>query len=171
MLQHIAENPNDFHKWFEVFYQIDNNRISNVIINYEQRQSLLANLGRFLESYQYNTGLDFVSGVLRLLVDDFNNKDGQDRFESAFKAVVKYDIEGFDFVFDNMLKIGKALSYKSKKNLAMVLLKIFPDNDSILGRIQQALGDEYTAELILSKFNNRITSVNKIIYDGLFEIR
>lgn len=171
LLQHIAENPNDFNRWFEVFYQIDNNTVSNKVINYEQRQSLLANLGRFLESYQYNTGLNFISGVLRLLVDDFKNKDGQDRFESAFNTIVKYDKDELDFVLDNLLKLGKEFSFKSKNDLAIVLLKIFPDNDSILARIQRVLGDEYTTDLLLNRLSNRITEVNKKIYDGLIQIR
>jgi len=171
LLQHITENPNDYKKWFEVFYQIENNYVSNKLINYEQRQSLFANLSRFLESYQYNTGLDFISGILRLLIDDFSNKDGLDRFESAFNAIKKYQKDDFDYVFNNMLVIGKALSFRSKNDLAMALIKIFPDDDHILTRIQNALGDEYTTDILLSKFNNRITAVNKKIYDGLRQIR
>lgn len=171
LLQHIAENPNDFYRWFEVFYQAENNQISNEIINWEQRQSLLANLSRFLESYEYNTGLDFISGVLRLLIDDFGNADGKVRFESSFKQIIKYEQEDFDFIFDKLLNIGSVMSNESKKDLAISLLSFFPDNPQILKRIQNTLGDEYTTEILLADLTSRINKVNQTIYDELIQIR
>jgi len=171
LLQHIAENPNDFYRWFEMFYQADNNVISNKIINWEQRQSLLANLSRFLESYEYNTGLDFISGVLRLLIDDFGNADGKDRFETSFKQIMKYGKEDFDFIFDKLLEIGSIMSSGSKNDLAVSLLIFFPDNPKILKMIQKALGDEYTTEILLSVLTTRITKINQDIYAELIQIR
>lgn len=171
LLQHIAENPNDFDRWFEVFYQLEENKLSNKIINWEQRQSLLANLSRFLESYEYNTGLDFISGVIRLLVDDFENADGKDRFESSFKQIMKFSQEDFDFVFANLLTIGAVMSAKSKNELAIFLLTYFPDNNNILKQIQSALGDEFTTELLLSNLSSRLTIINENIYGELDKIR
>jgi ATP-dependent DNA helicase RecQ len=171
LLQHIAENPNDFYRWFEVFYQTVNNVISNEIINWEQRQSLLANLSRFLESYEYNTGLDFISGVLRLLIDNFENADGKDRFETSFKQIMKYEQEDFDFIFDKLLDIGSIMSNGSKNDLAVSLLTFFPDNPQILKKIQKTLGDEYTTEILLSDFTTRITKINQDIYAELIQIR
>jgi len=171
LLQHIAENPNDFYRWYEVFYQFDNNQISNVVINWEQRQSLLANLSRVLESYEYNTGLDFISGVLRLLINDFENADGKNRFESSFKQIIKYEQVDFDFIFEKLLSIGSEMSKGSKKNLAISLHSFFPDNPSILKRIQNALGDEYTTEILLSDLALRINEINRKIHDELIQIR
>lgn len=171
LLQHIAENPNDFNRWFEVFYQLEENILSNKIINWEQRQSLLANLSRFLESYEYNTGLDFISGVIRLLVDDFENADGKDRFESSFKQIMKFSQDDFNYVFTNLLTIGAVMSPKSKNELAIFVLTYFPDNKIILKQIQSALGDEFTTELLLSSLNSRLTILNKSIYGELEQIR
>ena len=171
LLQHIAENPNNCHRWFEVFYQIDHNQISSEIINWEQRQSLLANLSRFLESYEYNTGLDLISGVLRLLIDDFENADGKKRFESSFKQVLKYKQDDFDYIFENLLSLGCEMSNASKKNLAISLLSFFPDSRNILKRIQNGLGDEYTTEIWLSELAIRVNKINQNIYDELIQIR
>lgn len=171
LLQHIAENPSDFFKWFEVFYQLEDNEISNELINWEQRQSLLANLSRFLESYEYNTGLDFVSGVLRLLIDDFDNADGKVRFESSFKKILKFEQADFEYIFTKLLEIGSFMSIKGKNNLAISLLTFFPDNNQILKRIQSALGDEYTTELLLGALTKRIIKVNQDIYGELIQIR
>jgi len=150
---------------------LEENKLSNKIINWEQRQSLLANLSRFLESYEYNTGLDFISGVIRLLVDDFENADGKDRFESSFKQVLKFSQENFDFVFANLLTIGAVMSAKSKNELAIFLLTYFPDNKNILKQIQSALGDEYTTVLLLSNLSSRLTIINESIYGELDKIR
>ena len=172
IFQHIAENPKDFTKWFEVFYQVEkNNTISNKLINWEQQQSLLNNLNRFLESYQFNTGLDFVSGVLRLLIDDFGNKDGKDRFESSFKQVTTYSESDFEYVLNHLLLIGANMSNKSKNDLAATLLTYFPDNENILMRIQKTLGDEYTTDLMLTQFNNRLTKINHDFHDRLIQIK
>lgn len=171
LLQHIAENPNDFYKWFEIFYQVEDNKVSNGIINWEQRQSLLANLSRFLESYQYNTGLDFISGILRLLIDDFMNIDGKNRFETAFKQILKYEQADFDFIFNKLLEIGSIMSVSSKNDLAVSLLTFFPDNSKALMKIQKTLGDEFTTELLLNNFTSRIKKVNQDIYGELIQIR
>lgn len=171
VLQHIAENPNDFHKWFEIFYQVENNAISNKILNWEQRQSLLANLSRFLESYEYNTGLDFISGVLRLLIDDFENTDGRERFESSFKDIIKYDHVDFELILNKLLEVGAHLSNGSKNELAISLHSFFPDNQNILKKIQQALGDDYTTKILLIDLTKRITKLNKDIHGELIQIR
>lgn len=171
ILQHIAENPNDFYRWFEVFYQAEGNQGFNEILNWEQRQSLLANLSRFLESYQYNTGLDFISGVLRLLIDDFKNADGKDRFESSFRQIRKFEEKDFDFVFENLLTLGAKMSLNSKNDLAMTLLIFFPDDVTVLKKIQRALGDECTTALLLSDLTSRMTNVNQKLYDQLTQIR
>ncbi len=171
LLQHISENPNDFIKWFDVFYQIEDNAISNELINWEQRQSLLANLSRFLESYEYNTGLDFVSGVLRLLIDDFENADGKPRFESSFKQIVKYEQADFDTIFDKLLNLGSHLSAGSKIDLAMSLHAFFPGNQNVLRKIQSALEDEYTTGIILTELTTRMTKANQDIYGELIQIR
>lgn len=171
LLQHIAENPNDFVRWFEVFYQLEESELSNKVINWEQRQSLLANLSRFLESYEYNTGLDFISGLIRLLIDDFENADGKDRLESSFKQILKFPQEDFKFILENLLLIGIAMSKKSKNELAVFLLTYFSKDIEILKQIQLALGDEYTTEILLSNLNSRLTTINTFIYDELEKIR
>ena len=171
LLQHVAENPADFNKWFEVFYQIDDNKISNKLINWEQQQSLLANLSRFLESYEYNTGLDFISGLIRLLIDDFDNKDGKDRFESSFKQILSYPQENIDSILDQLLRIGAHLKMSSKNSLASVILSFIPDDMKTLRKTQTILGDEYTTDIILLGLNSRLSKINQIVYAELDQIR
>jgi len=171
LLQDIAENPNDFYKWFDVFYQIENNEVSNSIINWEQRQSLLSNLSRFLESYQYNTGLDFISGVIRLLINDFENMDGRDRFESSLKQIMKYQFEAVEYILNKLLIIGKEMAMESKNKLTASIISFYPDDKFIVKKLNQELSDEYTTEILLSGLTFRITKINQLINGELIKIR
>ena len=87
VLQHVAENPIDHSKWFEVFCQIENHNLTDSFITRRQQESLRDNLSRFLESYRNNTGLDLISGLLRLMLDDFDNADGANRLRSSLSYV------------------------------------------------------------------------------------
>jgi len=171
LLQHISENPKDFDKWFEVFYQIDKNKISNQLITWEQQQSLLANLSRFLESYEYNTGLDFISGLIRLLTDDFENKDGKDRFESAFRQIITFPKNHIESILDQLLLIGVKMKMNCKNNLALTITSFFPEDLKILKQIQTVIGDEYTTDILLGALNSRLSKINQILYAELEQIR
>ena len=171
LLQDIAENPNDFYKWFDVFYQIENNEVSNSIINWEQRQSLLSNLSRFLESYQYNTGLDFISGVIRLLINDFENMDGRNRFESSFKQIMKYQSEDVEYILNKLLIIGREMAMENKNKLAASIISFYPDDNFIVKKLNQNLSDEHTTEILLSGLTLRIKKINQLINGELIQIR
>ena len=60
VLQHIAENPKEYDKWFEVL--ITNNQFPNK----SEFKKLRDSISRFLESYRNNIGLNFLSGFVRL---------------------------------------------------------------------------------------------------------
>ncbi|GAB6283437.1 MAG: hypothetical protein STSR0008_22040 [Ignavibacterium sp.] len=165
ILQHIANNPNDFEKWFEVFYQIKNNTVSNELITKRQQESLRDNLSRFLESYMYNTGLDLVSGLLRLLLDDFDNIDGKNRFESSVGQIKKYSEENIELIISNILNVGKSLNNKNKNNLARTLHKFFPSTQ-MLHKIYKQLEDEHSLTIILDISNKELRKINKRISDG-----
>lgn len=63
ILQHIAENPKDFFKWFEIL--TTNNQFPNLVEFTKLRDSI----SRFLESYRNNLGLNFLSGFVRLALN------------------------------------------------------------------------------------------------------
>jgi len=48
-------------------------------------------VGRFLESYRDNPGLNFISGMVRLCLNDFENADGRTRFELALEQIRQFD--------------------------------------------------------------------------------
>jgi ATP-dependent DNA helicase RecQ len=168
-LQHVAENPKDFVKWFDVFYQIDDNVVSAKIITRRQQETLRDNLSRFLESYMYNTGLDFVSGVIRLLLDEYSNTDGKARMESSLVQIAHWDKDDVDYIIERLLRIGKAMDNKNKSLLAESLYKYF-NNETFLLIITKELGDSYSMSTIIELATRKLTTINEKIYGGFRKV-
>ena len=169
VLQHIAENPKDFEKWFEVFYQIDKNIVTNTFITRRQQESLRDNLSRFLESYMHNTGLDLISGLVRLLLDDYGNSDGRDRFETSLEQIQHYESADKEFIVEQILKIGQELSNNNKSYLAESLYKYFNSQEFLL-RISKSLGDSFSMATLVEQANNRLKTINEKIYGGFRKV-
>ena len=60
-----------------------------------------ARIARLLESYHKIDALNYVSGITRLRLDDFNSTDGKRRLELALDAISHYPEEKRDYIFDN----------------------------------------------------------------------
>lgn len=160
LLQHIAETPQDCYKWFEVFYQIENNNVTNVFLARRHQEALRDNLSRFLESYMYNTGLDLISGLLRLLLDDYENVDGRRRLESSLEEIKHTQEENVDFIVSQVLKIGKEMTNKNKNYLAETIYGSF-HNESLLYRIQRELEDSFSISVIIEKANQSLPAIKE----------
>lgn len=160
ILQHIAENPYDYEKWFEVFYKLDsNNNINNDLIGDSEIETLKYNLSRFLESYMNNPGLNLISGFVRLWLNDFENTDGSTRFESALNDINSNSNISI-YILEKLLTVSVKLTPELKEELSRTLLKFYQSKDNIL-LINSFLNDENTWEMLLDDANKRI---NKIIY-------
>ena len=166
ILQHIAETPKDFEKWFEVFYQVENNLKTDKFLSRQQRETLRDNLSRFLESYMYNPGLDLISGILRLWLNDYENIDGRKRLESSLEEIQHFEESQIEFIITQILKIGKELTNKNKNFLAESLYKFFND-ELFLHRIQKELGDTFSMATIIDNANKKLKTINARIYGGL----
>lgn len=169
ILQHIAENPRDVEKWFEAFYKIDKNIVTDQLISQRERESLRDNLSRFLESYMYNPGLDLISGLLRLWMDDYENMDGRERLESSFREIQHFENIQIDLIIAQVLKVGKELENKNRDQLAESLIKYF-NSEKLLHQIQKALGDSYSIAVIIDNANNKLRTINQRVYDQLRKI-
>jgi ATP-dependent DNA helicase RecQ len=171
VLQHIAEKPKDYKRWFEVFYQTqEDGAATDEFLTEQQQQGLEANLSRFLESYRYNTGLDLISGLVRLLLDDYKNVDGRERLESSLEKIQGYESNAIEFIKTQILRVGKELSDKNRRLLAVSLYKYFTD-DSFVYRMQRELGDSYSMMLlieIIKKANKRVKIINQRINGKLY---
>lgn len=102
ILGEIADQPREVKEWFKVLNveRIRKNKVSNIIMN----------LNRFLESYQNNVGLNFVSGILNLIDHHFDSPDGRIRLLSALKAIKAFSVEDKLYVLEQSSDLIAELS-------------------------------------------------------------
>lgn len=162
ILQHIAENPKEFEKWFEVL--TTNNQFPNEV----EFKKLRDSISRFLESYRNNLGLNFLSGFVRLALNEYEDSDGKERFESALEAIRKTFSKSEQDDFLNRLKIlGKNLGEEQKLNLCKSISKFNPEKLEQLAEyfdLAYLLVDEYTQKL------TELKKLNTKLYEQLAEI-
>jgi len=162
VLQHIAENPKEFEKWFEVL--TSNNQFPNKF----EFQKLRDSISRFLESYRNNLGLNFLSGFVRLSLNDYDDSDGKERFESALGTIKKtFSISEQDSFLGALMIIGKHLPEEQRMELCRSISKFFPEKLEHLAEyydLAYLLNDVYAEKLIeLKKLNSKL-------YEQLTEI-
>ena len=131
ILQHIADNPDDFLKWFEVFYK-RKRRADNTVqhlgrIDKEEFTILKFKLQRFLESYRDNAGLNLISGFLRLVLGEYDDQDGKPRLESALKQISLYDREIQFKILKNMFA-ARALDKEQGDELSNSILSCLSED-------------------------------------------
>lgn len=155
LLQHIADYPFDYTKWFDVFYSNE-----NVLVNNSKLIELKDQLSRFLESYMNHPGLDFISGLTRLLLNDFDNSDGSLRMSSSIQKIkedAKFDP---DFIITNLLTIVQTLNIETKREMAQFLLGHFHDGE-FKYKIYKSLEDDYSASIIINSYITRLKKIYK----------
>lgn len=162
ILQHIAENPKDYEKWFEVL------TTNNQFPNKTEFEKLKDSISRFLESYRNSIGLNFVSGFVRLALNEYEDSDGKERFESALSSVKETFTHEHQIDFLTRLKIlGKHLTEEQKMDLSQSISKYYPEMLEELAEyydLAYLLNDVYAQKL------KDLKKLNKKLYEQLAEI-
>ncbi|MDA9357584.1 hypothetical protein N9R34_01805 [Candidatus Thioglobus sp.] len=165
--QNIADNPKDFKKWFQVFYKVKKNQKTNIFITKEEQAAERDSLSRFLESYMYNTGLDAISGLLRLLLNDYDNSDGRARFESALEQIKNYPEKDQDFIISEIIHIGLECDENSKSLLSESLHNGFNPSKDFLLMLADKLQDSYSVSALVTNIHKKLTTINEENYGRL----
>ncbi len=141
-LDHLVYNPDDFNNTYDMIFSSEENKVKN--LNALEKTDVA--LMRFLESYRYNTSLNYLSGILALKLDKYNDKLVRDRFNSAFQKINTYDDKKKKEIFNKTIEVGKTLDEKNRDFLAEVLLKYIKKEE-----LYDSLKDNVSLELILSE--------------------
>lgn len=151
ILQHIAENPTDYEKWFEFFYS------NKKFITDQELSKFKDQLSRFLESYSSNAGLNFISGIIRLKLNEFNDTDGQPRFENAVEYIIKSDKIDQEEFYKKLLSFFKQeFSKEQQEVICMSLIKYYPNKT-------ESLADEFNIPFLLNDaLKLKIEEIRKI---------
>ena len=155
VLQHIAENPTDYEQWFEVL------TTNNQFPNKTEFKKLKDSISRFLESYRNSAGLNFVSGFVRLALNEYVDSDGKERFESALSSVKETFTQAQQKHFLNQLKVlGNHLTEEQKLELSSSISKYYPKMLEELAEyydLAYLLNDVYAEKLtVLKKLNRKL---------------
>lgn len=162
ILQHIAEYPKDYEKWFEVL------TINKQFQSKTEFEKLKDSISRFLESYRNSIGLNFVSGFVRLALNEYEDSDGKERFESALLSVKETFTQEQQIDFLSRLKVlGKHLTEEQKMDLSQSISKYYPEMLEELAEyydLAYLLNDVYAQKL------KELKKLNKKLYEQLTEI-
>ncbi|WP_409935570.1 DEAD/DEAH box helicase [Capnocytophaga leadbetteri] len=188
ILQTIGEKPFEYEQWFKVFYYQEStneikegNYVSNNIfipaikdnrLKNEKYRNLQDAVSRFLESYQNNVGLNFISGLIRLALDDFNNLDGESRFKRAFESI-KNDEKSFptdqqNSILEKLVDLGSYFKTEQKEILCDVIKEYYPEKLEFLAEkfdLPYLLYDNYFQKL------QQIKDLNTKLYEQVRTIR
>ncbi|MCB2361088.1 DEAD/DEAH box helicase [Clostridium estertheticum] len=151
VLEHISENPREYKKWFEVFRKENGD-----LIDKNDIESLKVSISRYLESFRFNTGLNYISGMIRLVVNDFDNTDGRDRLNSAFEKINGLSEEDKKDILDNSLEIAKLLDNKNKYFLSETLCRYYKND---IANIYKSLEDNNSLNLVIKDSVKRLEKV------------
>ncbi len=166
-LLYLLENPSDIWKVFELFYVYIDNKKTETIKDIEQIQQLKNMLMRMLEESPNNISINLTSGLVRFLLDEFEDADGKHRFERALVQISKLkDLKTQQIILINILKICQNIQADRRKvHLAKVLLKYFDKNKYIIP-INKFLNDSYTNYLLINYANKSLNGIIENILRG-----
>lgn len=162
IIQHIAENPKEFEKWFDPFYN------KGTVLSKKEIGILKDSLSRFLESYRSNIGLNLISGFIRLFLDDYKDTDGKPRLENAisqFKDL--FSLKEQEVIIERMIHLGLHLSEANKYELAKSITRFYPEKLEFLAdkfNIMYLLGD------ILADKLEFLKAINQRFYEQFTKI-
>ncbi len=172
ILQHIAEHPYDYVKWFAVFYWVDKegNKTDKFITKTEIKK-LQDRLSRFLEGYHNSPGLNFISGMVRALLDDFEDTDGRTRFENAIQMVAAASDENStnkDFVLGIIPFLKDAnLSEEMLTELCTMIMHHFP---YLTSKMVENLDMPWLYNDIIKHNVETLHKLNKSLYEQIGRI-
>lgn len=184
ILQEIGESPNKYNLWFEAFYtyeetkELDENNlkivrkiyipeIQNLDLKLEEYGKLRDTISRFLENNRNNTGLNFLSGFVRLALNQYQDSDGKERFESALKTIKQtFSNSEQEDLLNKLMILGKNLNENQKMELCQSITKFYPEKLEYLAEyydLAHLLNDKYAQKL------SQLKKLNTLLYEQLAE--
>ena len=162
VLQIIADSPNVYQNWFKILYKEDDNN-TNTLIDKSKISEIKDQLSRFLESYENNTGLNVISGIIRLLLNNYDDSDGRKRFEKGLKNIIEYEQNDIDIILNKIIniviEITKMDASINKYELVKSIDSVFKDI-KIMRKFYNTIQDEYSLSVILGFESKRLKGIN-----------
>lgn len=156
----IVENPRDYSNWFKILMTP-----AGEVINHDAAQSTATSLLRYLESYGHNTGLNYLSGMLRLICGEYAGTEGEWRLADSLKNIHdSMNSDAYDKIISQSLEIAVTFDEQEKNMFSEALLKIFPDRDV---QVHSALQDMNSFAAIVDRNAVRLRKILEESIHGL----
>lgn len=124
------ENISDTYE--EVFAILHQNRnIDNAFISNKEQQNLQITLSSLLVENRNHTSYNLLSGILRLMLDNFDYLDGETRLKDALDIITKENNLNQKVFLEQLLSIETVLTEKNKKILATILKDYYEDFEKL----------------------------------------
>lgn len=120
-----------------------------------------ARIARMLESYDKIVPLNYISGITRLRLDEFENTDGERRLSLALDEISQYTDDDRKFLFDNTYQI---LSDNHKEIFIECWLK-HCKNDTV--KIYESTNSAVCENYLIINFANELVKIGEKIDDKL----
>jgi ATP-dependent DNA helicase RecQ len=157
ILQELADNKDNYIKINDIFYSKSKNDDEKSISKRKQKE-LRDQLSRFLETYMNNTSLNIISGLLRLLLNDYDNADGRKRLENAMGQIKNREQKVKDEMLELILKIGNDMLMTQKNELSRSLSIAYSEKAEY---IFSNLKDEYSLSCFVNSKMDAISNLNQ----------
>lgn len=164
-LQILAEDSTDTRQWLSIFFDAPDKAAEQSILSDDSLITLKAQLSRFLESYKDNAFLNYVSGILRLAHDEFDDADGERRMSRSLDRLSGRPLGEIEGLMHDTVKLKTLLSTESQCRLARLIHEKFP-HQNILEILNTGFQDPYTYGVLLDPLLVRLESVTDT-YKGL----
>ncbi|WP_422449541.1 MULTISPECIES: RecQ family ATP-dependent DNA helicase [unclassified Endozoicomonas] len=128
------------------------------LISAKEAQTLQGSLSRFLESYHNSPGLDLLSGLLRLLLNQFDDADGAPRLK-RFLEQTKHHESLWETSLSRFALITDQLTSVQRNQLSEVVCGQVNDPKEFIA-IHEALKDEHSALTYLKNFTHRLNRID-----------
>jgi ATP-dependent DNA helicase RecQ len=164
ILHHLAENSADTDTWLSVFFK-ENDEGEKELLSEKELNTLKEQLSRFLESYKDNTCLNYLSGILRLTSDQFDDADGERRMAASIEHLMAQDPDTAKGLVEKTLALKPIFSTDAQSRFAKFANEKFSDN-SLLKLINKKFKDPYSYHQLLKPM---VSKLDKIItrYRGI----
>ena len=155
----IVEAPNEYICWLDLLYAGSFEQPDKTRIDKSRAAAALGALRRYLETYRSNTGLNYLCGMLRLYIDEYDKTEGPTRLDMAFQSISrKLSIEDQDTVIVETLTFAKIFDINCKNYLSEMLQKHYPERVS---QIYAVLHDQASLIRIIKRSTQQLKSLTE----------
>jgi ATP-dependent DNA helicase RecQ len=161
LLHHLAENTADISVWLSVFFEDEDKTEGRQVISQDKLTTLKEQLSRFLESYKDNVCLNYLSGVIRLMSDQFDDADGKRRMVSSLDRLLQNGREDVEVLIRDTLELKPLLSIDAQCRFSEFIHEKFPEQH-ILEMINAGFGDPYSYHKLLEPLASRLGNITKM---------